>query len=97
MDKYIKYLPLALFSAYAIKVMVNGADLPDAAVLSILAAISGYYEFQKKSKFESEVNNKLLKFSEQLTELEKSNTDLKTHVSGIKLAQNFRSNTINKV
>lgn len=87
MDKYTKYLPLALFSLLAIKLIITGASFADTASLFVLAAAAAYYEFQIQKKIRNEYKEQLQKYEDQVKALALSLDEVRTHVGSLKLSQ----------
>lgn len=92
MEKITKFLPLGLFCAFSLKLMILGAQLTDSLVLLVLAGYSAYHEFKS-------VDKKIIQFEQQLKEQNalmqekaKEIEDVRALVGGIKLGQQLRNN-----
>lgn len=54
--KITKYIPLALFSLFALKVLVLGTtSFAELGVISVLAAYAAYHEYANKKEFEAKL------------------------------------------
>lgn len=95
MENTVKYLPLCLFAIYATKLLALGASFVDAPILLIMGAIATIYEIKSQIKLIRELQKDvaLLKINKEDTD--KIINDVKTHINGIKLAQNIRSSSLN--
>lgn len=86
----IRYLPLALFSIFSIKVIAFGASVESSAALLVIGALSAFYEYKSQDK-------KLKKLEEQFKELQeiqeikaKEVDDLRNHLLGLKFANQLK-------
>lgn len=91
MKEYIKYIPLGLFVAFSVKMLVSGASWQDAPVFAILAA----FTLTMLNKEEETVINafaaRLKAMEEQTSEFKKETEELRSHVSSVKLGQQVRA------
>lgn len=103
MEKLIKVLPIGLFCAFSLKLIVAGAQLTDCIVLFVLAAYSAYDRFkavdetidQLDARFwqqAKEINEK----TKQIEELTKQVEDVKSLLSSVKLGQQIRTSQTNR-
>jgi len=90
MEKYIKYVPLILFCALAIKALIVGSVIADAPFLLILAVLSGFYEYNHQSKKLQVIHKRCDEIDKHLTALYKANQDLKTDLQTSKLSSQFQ-------
>jgi uncharacterized protein YdaL len=91
MKEYIKYIPLGLFVAFSVKMLMSGASLQDAPVFAILTGFAGYMINREEDKILNSLTGRLKKLEEQSTESKKEAEELRSHVSTIKLGQQIRS------
>lgn len=94
MEHKVKYLPLLLFAIYSIKLLVLGASLVDAPILLIMGLISSVYEIKSQSKLLSNLRKDVGDLQKHKEETDKLISEVKTHISGIKLGQNIRGSTL---
>lgn len=92
MEKITKFLPLGLFCAFSLKLMVLGAQLTDSLVLLVLAGYSAYHEFKSVDKKIAQFEQQLKEQSTLMQEKAKEIEDVKALVGGIKLGQQLRNN-----
>lgn len=92
MEKLAKFLPLGLFCAFSLKLMILGAQLTDSIVLLVLAGYSAYHEFKsvdgRIKQFEAQLKEQHILMQEKAKEIE----DVRALVGGIKLGQQLRNN-----
>jgi len=91
MEHGIKYIPLSLFTLFTAKLLILGASIQDAPILLILGLIASVYEIKYQTKIISELKTEMDQLRKSNLEIEKSISDIKTHVNGIKLGQNIKS------
>lgn len=97
MIKYLKYLPLALFFLYSLKLLVKGVDYTDAPILFILASAAAVYEFKSQDKKVTELEEKFKEIEQIAKEAKKYSEDAKNYVSAAKLSNQVRTpNGINR-
>ena len=46
----IKHIPLVLFAIFVAKSLFTGATLADAAIMAVLGAVAGFYEYKSQEK-----------------------------------------------
>lgn len=103
MEKLIKVLPIGLFCAFSLKLIVAGAQPTDCAVLFILAAYSAYHRFKEVDaiidRFDTRLweQHKLInKKIKEIEELTKQVEDVKSLLSSVKLGQQIRTSQTNR-
>lgn len=94
MDNYLKRLPLALFGAYTIKLLVLGATLSDAPIILVLAAVYAYNENKAENKKINELSKQIQDLRTEVQEASISAKDAKTAVSGLKLSYGFKPSAV---
>lgn len=92
-----KYIPLALFVAFFIKLLITrDVTLVDSSLLLILAGAAGLYEFKSNDKKLQDLEDKLEKNNKELKLAIEANAkkleEFNTYVSGIKIQGLNRSN-----
>jgi hypothetical protein len=105
MEKLARFLPLGLFCAFSVKLLLQKAyDPTEAAILFIMAGLSVYF-FNKKSEElqELEAHFNILerkvvllqsaaeKDAEEVSRLKREVEDTKSLIGGVKLGQQLRS------
>lgn len=90
MNKVKALVPMIGFVLYLLKILVLGSNYSDAISLLILSGLYAFTEIRIQ-------NNKLEELYKQVGEIKilqvdltKKNEELKTHVSGIRMAQGIR-------
>ena len=91
MKEYIKYIPLGLFVAFSVKMLISGASLQDAPIFAILTGFAGYMINREEDKILNSLTGRLKVLEEQSVEYKKETEDLRSHVSSMKLGQQVRS------
>ena len=91
MKEYIKYIPLGLFVAFSVKMLISGASLQDAPIFAILTGFAGYMINREEDKILNSLTSRLKVLEEQSVEYKKETEDLRSHVSSMKLGQQVRS------
>lgn len=91
MKEYIKYIPLCLFVAFSVKMLISGATLQDAPAFAILTGFAGYMINREEDKILNSLTARLKAIEDQSTEYKKETEDLRSHVSSMKLGQQVRS------
>ena len=93
---YTKYVPLALFSAFALKALVTGTSLETVICLGVLGFVSFLYELFIQ-------NSTIKKFQEELSEMKKQDDfskkeleQIKAYMSSLKLNGIRSSGGINR-
>ncbi len=87
----LKYFPVGMLTIYLIKCLITGASPVDAAILAIFATLLGYSQYKSEEKSISELKNQLLllKTDQELTK--KTQEELRSHVSSMKIGLNMRA------
>ena len=96
MDK-VKYIYPLFLAIAVIKGLVLGFQWVDAPVIAILAAIAVIIEVKDYKKQYKLLHTRMDAVDLVLTNLTKENNELKTHLSGMKIAQRFQQGGINNV
>ena len=91
MKEYIKYIPLGLFVAFSVKMLMSGVSLQDAPVFAILTGFTGYMINREEDKILNSLTGRLKALEEQSIESKKEAEELRSHVSTMKLGQQVRS------
>lgn len=98
MEKVARFLPLALFCIFSVKLMSQDyLDAADAAVLLVIGALSAHSLHKKSNEFEElEAKIQLLqslteKDSQEIAITKKEIEDTKALLGGIKLGQQLKS------
>lgn len=91
MQKYLKYLPNALFFAYLIKVLVISTSMSDALIVLCLTLLTAFYEYRVKDSqikaFETHLQILLTKMSKFESDMEA----VRGNISSVKLSQGMRT------
>jgi hypothetical protein len=90
MDKYIRVMPFGLVLLLSGKCIVLGAAYSDVALLAVLSALGSYLHFSTKDKRFEELENKQAELEKAVQARSKEVDEIKTHLSGIKLANAIR-------
>ena len=90
MEKYLKYMPMALFSLYALKCLVFPTTFVNGMILGVLGCIAGYYEWKSQHSEMDKLHKELDELTNKLNSLSKSHEDLKNSVSTAKFSQQIR-------
>jgi hypothetical protein len=91
MKEYIKYIPLGLFVAFSVKMLINGVSLQDAPAFAIIATFAGYIINREENKNLKYLNDRLKALEDGASESKKEAEELRSHVSSIKLGQQIRT------
>ncbi len=91
-----KYIPLALFMAFFVKILLlKDASMVDASLLLILAGIAGFYEFKSNDKklqiLENKIDEITKKHQASLDQHSKELKEFNTYVSSLKIQNQFKS------
>jgi hypothetical protein len=91
-----KYIPLALFMAFFVKLLLlKEASMVDASLLLILAGIAGLYEFKSNDKklqiLENKVDELNKKHQASIDQHSKELKEFNTYISGLKIQNQFKS------
>lgn len=90
-----KYIPLALFVAFFIKVLIlKDVSLVDSSVLLILAGASAFYEYKSNDKKLRELEIKVNSIKKELQDNIDLNTkelkEFNSYISSLKIQQQMR-------
>lgn len=92
MTKITKLLPIGLFFAYAVKLMIVPVDLTDGLILAVLATLAGYFEFRSEKEtikaLEDKITNNFKELDQKIKDLE----DIRSTLTAIKLGQSIKTN-----
>lgn len=91
MEKLMRFLPLALFCAFSLKLMALGAQLTDSLVLLVLAGYSAYHEFKTVDKQLKDFEGRLKENERTITQKAKEIEDVKALLSSVKLGQQLKT------
>ena len=86
MDKHLKMLPLALFSAVAVKSIVKSISYQDVLVGLACAGMFLFLSYLQARKEKDQVQEQLSEQLQKYNELAKRVDDLSTHVAATKLS-----------
>lgn len=90
--KYIRLVPLAFLSTYGLKYLFLQANYTDVATIAIFAMIGALFEYMNYKQSLTLSSKDIEIINKKLAELEKSNEDLRTHLSGLQLGNQMRFN-----
>jgi len=85
---HIKYIPLLLFVAGAVKALSVSGSWIDLAVLAVLGLVCAFYEFKSSDKKLKVLEDTLKAHQVAIQNLDTNNKELKSYLSGLKLNQN---------
>lgn len=91
MEKNIRLLPSVLLCVFSAKALVLGASLADAVVLLGIGALAAFYEHKNVHGKIAAFENKLKEYESSLNQKSKDFDAIKSHVSSIKIAQQFKT------
>lgn len=91
MKEHVKYVPLLLFVAFSLKLLVSGASWQDAPVFAILTGFAASMLNKEEEKILVSLSTRLKALEEHTVESKKETEELRSHVSSIKLGQQVRS------
>ena len=94
MEKLLKRLPLALFSAYVIKLLIQGATFADGLAILILAAVYAINEHKLQQSQFLELKQELKSLKDEVEKANKSAEDAKTSIVGMKMQGGIRMSTV---
>lgn len=89
--KHLEKLPLGLLTLFTIKLMILNTWSYEAAIVLLgLATVTSVFHYIASNDQLKQINNKLAEHSKQFEDAKKDLENLKTHVSGIKLASQMK-------
>lgn len=98
MEKVTRFLPLALFCVFSVKLILKDyVDISEAAILLIMAFLSALYSSKESQEFqvlENRINllqSAAEKDAQELAAIKKELEDTKGLLGGIKLGQQLKS------
>lgn len=93
-EKYVKYVPMGLLFSFGIKALVSHPSFVDAAILLVLGAIAGFYEWKVQNeaieqvyKEAAIVHKRMEEIDKHLSSLYKNDEEFKSYIGGVRLAQ----------
>lgn len=86
MNKYIRLIPLVLLSVFSIKVLVSGAELPDAVALGVFACLAGFFEYKLREQRLDQLEKDIQEYKQMSQDDRKILNELRTYVSASKLS-----------
>ena len=90
MDKF-RHIPMVLFSAYLIKLLIVGASAQDAAISIGLMALCAFFEYKPAQKQIEQLNQELNEIKESHKDLEKRIDEARTSIVGIKMSNGVKT------
>lgn len=96
MEKYIKFIPLALFCSFVIKGLMYGVSYVDTSVYLVLGAMAAFFEWKLQYKRMEVLHVRMDEIDKHLTNIYKSQEELKSHVASAKLASTYRPTSVAK-
>lgn len=93
-EKYLKYIPLALFGLTMGKLLVFPATWEGATVALVAGLLAGAYEFKNHDKKFKEIEAKLEIVTNVVNNHAKAIEDTKSSMSTIKIAQQLSSQKV---
>ena len=91
MKQLVKYVPLLLFIAFSLKLLMSGASWQDAPIFAILTGFAATMINKEDETIVVSLSNRLKMLEDNLIESKKETEELRSHVSSIKLGQQVRS------
>jgi hypothetical protein len=91
MKEYIKHIPLGLFVAFSVKMLISGASWQDAPIFAMLTGFAASMVNREEDKILNSLTGRLKALEEQSVEHKKEAEELRSHVSTLKLGQQVRS------
>lgn len=92
----LKYLPMALCSAYLIKLLIVGATGQDAAIALGLMALCAFFQHKPEQKQIQELNQQLKEVKESQEELAKRVDEARTSIVGIKMSNGVKTQAVGR-
>lgn len=87
----LKLVPLTLFALFSGKLLIFGANLEQALICAVLGGVSSYFYFKSNEVQMKEFKEQISYMQKAQEEQKKELDELKTYVSGVKMAQNMRT------
>lgn len=94
MEKYAKYVPLALFCLVAGKLLVFPATWEGAAAAMVVGLLAGAYEFKNQDKKITELEEKLETVTNVVNNHGKAIENTQSGVSALRLATQMKQQTV---
>lgn len=91
MQRFLRFIPLALLFAYLLKVAMVSASIADAIVILSLTCLTAFYEHSVKDRKYEELSKKILDSEENFKKYEEALKSLEGSISGVKLSLGIRS------
>lgn len=85
-----RYCFMLLLTSYVGKLLILGANLPDALVVGILAGVNYFYHSQIQNKRIDKLEAELRMYAEEIPLMKKNLEDTRNAVAGIKLSQGLQ-------
>lgn len=91
MDKFRRFLPLAIFCVYFTKVCFQSStSYPEALILLILGSVAGYFEYKHQSGRMESMEKQLNEMNRDLQEKLKDLDAIKSSMASLKLQNGMR-------
>lgn len=90
--KYIRIIPLVFLFLYAAKYLFLQANMIDALIIGVLALFTGTYEFISLKYKTLKKDEELQLIREKLKEIEKINSEIKSHFNHVQLGSQIKFN-----
>jgi hypothetical protein len=90
MEKIVKYLPITLLSAFILKLIAFGVNVPEMGVIFALTGYVALKDYVEKHKKIQEIAEVVKKQNEVITKMATEIDALKTSMVGVKMGQNFK-------
>lgn len=90
MDKFIKVMPSGLVFALSLKTVALGCSFSDVAFLAVLSSLSAYFHFANERKELKKLETDLKELEKTIQLKSKEIDEVKSHLSGVKLANALR-------
>jgi hypothetical protein len=90
MKNVLKYIPLGLFSALAIKFIIQGGQFQDALALLVVGGLIAFLEYKLQDEKMNEINNQLKSHAEQIEKMKKEGEELRGFVSAAQLGKQYK-------
>lgn len=86
----IKNIPLVLLCLFGAKALILHPNLSEVGIFALLCSITAFLEYKGLDAYKKEINEKLIKQEQRLTDLEKRSDSLTSNISSLKIANGFR-------